>query len=639
MTVRAMPEPGVRMMATLELERDRATVEERYTWNLTDLYADVAAWRATRDRLQAEIPRLRTWAGRLGGAPVLAEALEFRFELDKELSRLYVYASMLSDQDTRVSAPQGMQQEMQQLYAEFSAEASYMQPEILALGGEAIERALREEPRLAQFAVPLRDIIRRAAHTLSHAEEKLLADVQPLAGSPSNIYGILANADFAYPTITLTDGRTVKLDPAGYARVRTLPERRDREAGMSTFFTALGGFRRTYGATMNASVQRSVFFARARKYTTTLEAALDGPNIPVSVYMRLIDGIGRHLPTFHRYLRLRKRVMGIDAALHYYDLYAPLVASVDLRYTPEEAQSLVATSMKPLGAEYVGVLERGFRDRWIDWYPSEGKRSGAYSNGGAFDVHPYILMNYLGQYNDVSTLTHELGHTMHSYLSNRTQPFQTADYATFVAEVASTFNEALLIDYMLKQISDPPTRLSLLGSYLENIKSTVFRQTQFAEYELRMHEMALRGEAITGDALAELYLGITRRYYGHADGVVFVDDYVANEWSYIPHFYSDFYVFQYATSFTAAETLAARVIAGDQDATARYLTFLSSGSSKYPIDLLKGAGVDMTTDEPLDETMKTMNRVMDEIETVLGSSGTVGERGGPSLENALTEGR
>jgi len=265
----------------------------------------------------------------------------------------------------------------------------------------------------------------------------------------------------------------------------------------------------------------------------------------------------------------------------------------------------------------VSVLRRAFAERWLDWFPADGKRSGAYSNGAAYDVHPYILLNYLGQYNDVSTLAHELGHTMHSYYSNSRQPYVLADYPTFVAEVASTFNEALLIDYMLKQIKDEPTRLSLLGSYLENIKATVFRQTQFAEFELRMHEMGWKGEPITGEALATLYVDITKRYYGHNQGVLVVDDDVAHEWSYIPHFYSDFYVFQYATSFTAAETLAARVLAGDAATTARYLTFIGSGGSKYPIDLLKEAGVDMTTDEPLDVTMRTMNRLMDEIEGIL----------------------
>jgi oligoendopeptidase F len=463
----------------------------------------------------------------------------------------------------------------------------------------------------------LRDVIRRAAHTLTDAEEKILADAQPLAGSAPNIYGILANADFPYPTITISDGRAVKLDQAGYAELRTLPNRADRELAMSTFFKALGGFRRTFGTTMNSSIQRALFYSRTRKYASTLEASLDHYNIPLSVYMRLIDGVHRHLPTFHRYLRLRKRMLGISDHLHYYDLYAPLVASVNLRYTPDEAQQHVVSAMRPLGTDYVSVLNRAFSERWLDWYPAEGKRSGAYSNGGAYDVHPYILLNYLGQYNDVSTLAHELGHTMHSYYSNRTQPYATADYSTFVAEVASTFNEALLIDYMLKEIKDQPTRLSLLGSYLENIKATVFRQTQFAEFEMRMHERGLKSEPITGDALATLYFDITARYYGHERDLVVVDDYVANEWSYIPHFYHDFYVFQYATSFTAAEALAARVIAGDADAIARYLTFLGSGSSKYPIDLLKDAGVDMTTDEPLDQTMQTMNRVMDEMDQIL----------------------
>ena len=607
-------------MLLTEQERDRAKVEPKYTWNLAEIFPDVDAWRAAKALMQAEVPKIAAFAGRLGSsAQVLADALEVRSRLDKELSRLYVYASMTADQDTRLSEPQGMQQEMQQLHAEFSAQASYMQPEILRLGGPAVEGFIAAEPRLAAHAFPLRDVIRRAAHTLSDAEEKILADAQPLAGSAPNIYGILANADFPYPTITVSDGRQVKLDQAGYAELRTLPHRPDRELAMSTFFAALGGFRRTFGTTMNSSIQRALFYSKARKYGSTLEASLDSYNIPLSVYMRLIEGVHRHLPTFHRYLRLRKRMLGITDELHYYDLYAPLVSSVKLRYTPEDAQRHVVTAMHPLGRDYVSVLDRAFAERWLDWYPADGKRSGAYSNGGAYDVHPYILLNYLGQYNDVSTLAHELGHTMHSYYSNRTQPYATADYSTFVAEVASTFNEALLINYMLKQIKDEPTRLSLLGSYLENIKATVFRQTQFAEFELRMHEMGLNALPITGDGLATLYFDITARYYGHPQKVVVVDDYVANEWSYIPHFYSDFYVFQYATSFTAAEALAAHVIAGDADATARYLAFLGSGSSKYPIDLLKDAGVDMTTDEPLNQTMQTMNRVMDEMENILTS--------------------
>ncbi|HEU4689687.1 MAG TPA: oligoendopeptidase F [Vicinamibacterales bacterium] len=609
---------GMTVMMTAQ-DRDRAKVADAYKWNLADVYPNDAAWRAQKEKITAEIPRLREFQGKLGTSPgTLADALEMMSRLDKELSRLYVYASMLSDEDTRVSSTQGMQQEMQQIFATFGATASYIEPEVLKIGSAAVESAITSEKRLTPYAFYLRDISRRAAHTLSDAEEKILADVAPLAGSPTNIYTILANADFPYPTVTLADGKTARVDQAGYSELRTSGNRADRQAAMSAFFNALGGFSRTMGVTMNSNVQKSLFYSRSRKYGSNLEASLNGPNIPVSVYTRLVDGVNRHLPTFHRYLKLRKRMMGVTDDLHYYDLYAPLVASVDLRYTPEEAQEHVIGAMAPLGKEYTDVLRRGFKERWIDWYPTQGKVSGAYSNGGAYDVHPYMLLNYLGQYNDVSTLAHELGHTMQSYFSNKTQPYATAGYPTFVAEVASTFNEALLIDYMLKRIKDTPTRLSLLGNYLEGIKATVFRQTQFAEFELRMHEMGQRGEPITGDALATLYLDITRKYYGHDQKVAIVDDYIAHEWSFIPHFYRDFYVFQYATSFTAAEALSAKVLDGDKAATGRYLTFLAAGGSKYPIDLLKDAGVDMTTDEPLDLTIKRMNEVMDEMEKLLG---------------------
>jgi oligoendopeptidase F len=609
-------------VATSAQDRDRSKIPDKYKWNLADIYPDVATWRAAKDKLAAELPKIRSYQGTLGSSPkALADALEHMSRLDKELSRLYVYASMLADQDTRESEPQGMQQEMQQLAASFGAEAAYIEPEILKIGGAAIDTFIAGEPRLKVYTFYLRDIARRAPHTLSDTEEKILADAAPLAQSASNIYGILANADFPYPTVTLSNGKTLKVDQAGFGEGRTSANREDRQKVMSGFFAALGSFGRTFGTTMNSSVQKAIFYSKARKYPTTLEMSLDSANIPTSVYTRLVDGVNKNLPAFHRYLRLRKRMMGVDQ-LHYYDLYAPLVASVDLKYSPEEAQKHVLASLQPLGSDYVSVVQRAFHERWIDLFPNEGKRSGAYSNGGAYDVHPYMLINYLGQYNDVSTLTHELGHTMHSYYSNKVQPYPLAGYPIFVAEVASTFNEALLIEHMLGQIKDDPTRLSLLGNYLENIKATVFRQTQFAEFELRMHEMAQKGQPLTGDALAKLYFDITKKYYGHDQGVAIVDDYIAHEWSYIPHFYREFYVFQYATSFTASSALAEKVMAGDETAKKRYLTFLSSGGSKYPIDLLKEAGVDMTTDEPLDLTIKKMNRVMDEMEKLLAKVGT-----------------
>ena len=603
---------------TTTQERDRAKITDRYKWDLSDLFPDAAAWRRQKEVAAAELPKLREYQGKLGSsAASLADALTLMSRVEKDVLRLYSYASMRSDEDTRDSATQGMQQEMQDLYARFGAEASFVEPEVLRIGAATVEQFLATEPRLKDYTFYLRDIVRRAAHTLTDSEERILANAAQLAGSASNIYGILSNADFPYPTVTLPGGREVKVDQAGYAELRTSPDRETRRVAMSAFFTALGSFSRTFGTTMNSNVQKALFYSRSRKYATNLEASLNGPNIPVSVYTRLVDGVNEQLPTFHRYLRLRKRMMGITGDLHYYDLYAPLVASVDLRYTPEEAMRHVVDAMRPLGTDYTNVLKQAFDDRWLDWYPTEGKRSGAYSSGVAYEVHPYMLLNYQGQYNDVSTLAHELGHTMQSYYSNRTQPFVTAGYPTFVAEVASTFNEALLNDYMLKQIKDQPTRLSLLGSYLENIKATVFRQTQFAEFELRMHEMGEKGQPITGDALAKLYLDITRKYYGHEAGITVVDDYIAHEWSYIPHFYRDFYVFQYATSFTAAEALSAKVLSGDHAATDRYVKFLSAGGSKYPIDLLKDAGVDMTTDEPMRLTMRRFNEVMDEVEKLL----------------------
>jgi oligoendopeptidase F len=597
--------------------RDRSQTPDKFKWNLAELYPSDTAWRDAKKKLADALPQLRQYQGTLtSSGATLAAALEKQADFNKELSRLYSYASMLADQDTRDASHEGMRQEMNQLAAAFAAESAYFEPELLKAGQASIKSLVASEPRLKVFAFYLDDVFRRAPHTLTDSEEKLLADAGPLSNTPSDVFNILSNADFPYPTVTLSDGKPVKLDQAAFGALRALPNRADRQKVMSTFFGALGSYGRTYGTSMNGEIQKVWFVAKARHYPSALASQLDGPNIPESVYTRLVDGVNKHLPAFHRYLNLRKRMMKLDQ-LHYYDLYAPLVASVDLKYTPGEAQKLVLAAVEPLGTDYQATIGRAFDSRWIDLYPNEGKVSGAYSNGGAYDVHPYMLINYNGQYTDVSTLAHELGHTMQSYYSNKTQPYPLSGYPTFVAEVASTFNESLLIDYMLKQIKDDNTRLSLLGNYLENIKGTVFRQTQFAEFELKMHEMNQKGEPVTGEALSKLYLDITKKYYGHDAKICIVDDYIANEWSYIPHFYRDFYVFQYATSFTASSALAEKVKAGDPAARDRYLKFLSAGGSKYPIDLLKDAGVDMTTDEPLDLTIKQMNRIMDEMEAIL----------------------
>jgi oligoendopeptidase F len=584
---------------------------------LKALYPTDEAWRGEKESLVSELPKFKEYQGTMASsAERLAGALELESRLEKKLKRLSSYAGLISDQDTRVSAYQGMRQEIVQLWSLFGAATAFVEPEILKMDNATLQRFIAQEPRLQVYRHYLDDVTRRRPHTLSEREEKLLASSTVMSAGPSSAYSIFSNADFPYSTVVLSDGTSAKLNSAAYELHRASEVREDREKVMASFLGALGNYRGTFGSMMNTSVESAMFYSRARNYNSDLEAALDTSNIPTSVYSKLLEGVNRNLPTFHRYLKLRKRMMGLTD-LHYYDLYAPLVKSVAKEYSVEQSEENILAALAPLGPEYAAGAKRAFSDRWIDFYPTEGKASGGYMNGDAYDVHPYILLNFNGKYDDMSTVAHELGHSMQSYFSNRTQPYPLASYPIFVAEVASTFNEALLIDYMLKNTSDPPIRLALLGRYLENIKGTMFRQTQFAEFELRLHETAEKGQPLTGDSISKLYAEIARKYYGSEQGVCIVDDYVAHEWAFIPHFYYNFYVYQYATSFAASSALSEKVLSGEAGATQRYLKFISAGGSKYPIDLLKDAGVDMTTDEPLDLTVKKMNRIMDEIERLL----------------------
>ena len=601
-----------------EPRRDRGAIPDQDKWDLTPLYASDEKWNQEKARLIGQIPAIRSFKGTMAkSSGQLRTCLDTVTGLTKELTRLHSYASMKSDQDTRASGYLAMVQEMSQVYSDFSAAASFIEPEILRMERSAIDEFLQKDEGLRIYRHYLFDLVRRQAHTGTEGEEKIIADAGLMADGPQNIYGIFSNADFPDPDVTLSDGTTVKMDKAAFSLHRTTANREDRKKIFGVFFGRIRDFRRTFGTQLNAEIKKNMFYTRARKYDSCLASALDGNNIPKEVYESLVDNVNKNLSTFHRYLRLRKAMLGVDE-LHYYDLYAPLVHGVDLRYSVEEAQQNILASLKPLGEEYLTVSARSFQERWIDMYPNVGKRSGAYSNGSAYDVHPYMLMNYNGKYDDMSTLTHELGHTMHSYFSNKHQPYATAGYSIFVAEVASTLNEALLIDYMLKRIKDNDVRLSLLGNYLEGIKGTVFRQTQFSEFELKIHEMAERGEALTGDTLDELYDSLTKKYYGHDQKVCVIEDEIRSEWAYIPHFFYNFYVYQYATSFTASSALSEKILAGDTNAIGTYLKFLSSGGSDYPINLLKNAGVDMTTADPFNLTMKKMNRVMDEMEQILG---------------------
>jgi oligoendopeptidase F len=609
------------LAAAPALAEERATIAEKYKWNVADLYPSEDAWQQARQEIKGRIPGLAKFQGKLGeSADVLFTALSTRMDVEQGLQRLGVYASMVSDQDVRDQKHVELNEVAGQLFVDYGAAVSYMRPEILALGADQVNGFVAAEPRLKPYRMFLDEILRYAPHTLSAPEEKVAAQAGDLMDAGGSIRGVFSNAELPFPTVKLSTGEAVRLDAAAYSKYRQLPSRDDRMTVFKAYFDLYKGFMGTYGAMLNAGVKTHVFNKEVRKFDSCLQASLFANNVPTQVYTQLISDVHANLPTLHRYLKLRQKMMGLDE-LRYEDLYAPLVKSVDLKYTPEQAQEMVVKGCAPLGPAYVATLQKGFDDRWVDWFPSTGKRSGAYSTG-VYGVHPYQLQNFTGLYDEVSTVAHESGHSLHTYLSAEHQPYVTADYSIFVAEVASTLNEAMLLDHMLQQTKDKDTRLFLLGSRLETLRTTLFRQTMFAEFELKMHELLEKGEPLTGEKLSMVYLDIVRGIYGDAQGVCKVDDLYGIEWAAVPHFYYNFYVYQYATSLVASSSLANGILAEAKakKGTAKrdaYLTMLSSGSSKYPIDLLKDAGVDMTTPAPFAAAMAEMNKVMDEMEKLL----------------------
>jgi oligoendopeptidase F len=597
-------------------ERERTRIPEKYQWDLSDTFPSDEAWTESKKNLIAEFPSLSAFGGKLSESPgQLLACLEKADFLQKECARLACYASMKSDLDTRDAKYLAMDQEMSQIGSDLAAIGSFIEPEILRIGPDRVQESIARESRLAVYRHIFDDILRKKEHTGNEREEKIIAEANLMADSPVSINSVFTNADFPFPEINLHDGTAVRLDQASYDLHRRSSVREDRKNVFAAFLGKLNDFRRTIGAQLAAEVRKNMFFARVRTYGSCLERALDKHNIPTAVYGSLIEGVHANLDTLHRYLQLRRKLLGVEE-LHYYDLYAPVVQELDLNYSFDEAIEHVLASLAPLGQSYLDVAHRALSSRWIDVYHNTGKRSGAYMNGAVYDVHPYMLLNYVGKYNDVSTLAHELGHAMHSHFSNITQPYALSHYSIFVAEVASTFNEALLLEHMLKVETRDEVRLSLLFNYLDNARATVFRQVQFAEFELKIHETTEQGTALTGDLLNNLYTSIAREYYGHEKGVCIVDDVIQAEWAYIPHFFYNFYVYQYATSFTASAAISERVLAGEDRAIDKYIELLSSGGSDYPIELLRKVGVDMTTPHPLQATILRMNRIMDAVEEI-----------------------
>nr|WP_319397947.1 oligoendopeptidase F [uncultured Carboxylicivirga sp.] len=601
----------------MKAQTERNSIEDQYKWDLTPIYASDAEWDQKLEDFKTEMQKISDFKGTLGtSASSLLAYLNYSNDLMKEAYRLYLYASLKSDMDLRDQDNMARTKKVQEVFINFGQLASFVSPELAAIPDETIKKFLKEEPKLEIHRMALEDISRMKMHTLSDMEEALMAKTGMITGTAQSAFNVFSNAEMPWENMTLSNGEEIELNRTEFSVVRASANRADREKVTKIYWDNYLKFEGTYGEFLNGNVKVDVFNAKSRNYESSLEAALKPNNIPVEVYHSLVDNVNKNLPTFHRYLALKKRMLGVDT-LKYSDIYAPTVKGVELKYTYAEAKELVLKALKPLGKEYVGVVEKAFDNRWIDVYPNTGKRSGAYSNGAAYDVHPYILLNYTDSYNEVSTLAHELGHTMHSYYSNKTQPFATADYATFVAEVASTFNEVLLNDMMQKKLKDDDLKLSLLMNMLDGFKGTLFRQTQFAEFELKIHEMAEQGIPLTGQQFTKLYGDICRKYYGDDKGVCKVEDTIGIEWAAIPHFYMGFYVYQYSTSFVASQALAAKVLAGEKGAKERYMQFISSGGSDFPIEILKKAGVDMTTSEPFEEAIATMNSIMDQIEVIL----------------------
>ena len=585
-------------------------------WNLADLYPSIAAWNTDSARLEAQMAEFALCKGHLGeSATRFKQCLDLQADMTKRFARMYVYASQLLAEDTGAAASLALLQKARVLDSRLDEAAAFVRPEVLRIGTERIATLIGAEASLAIYRHPLDEILRAAPHTLDDPGESLLAQFGLMQRAGASTYSILTNADIPWPTLKLSTGEEVRLDQSAYTKYREAPDRDDRKRVMNAFFGTFRTYERTLGVTFYSQLKEDAVLSRARKYPDSITRVLDRNRVPIAVMDTLIAETNASLPTLHRYFRLRAKMLGVPQ-LHYYDIYPPLVHS-ELKFPLATAKKLVLEAIAPLGPEYVSALATGLSGRWMDAYPRPQKQSGAHMAGFAYDVHPYVLMNYNDDYDSVTTLAHEWGHAMHTYLADRAQPFVTASYPIFIAEIASTFNEELLLDRVLKSAQSDDERLLYLGSALEGLRATFFRQAMFAEFERNVHARVDAGESLTGDALTKTYCELLKRYHGVNEGVVAIDDAYCVEWAYIPHFYNAFYVYQYATSIAASSLLAQKVGAGEPGALERYLRLLRAGGSDYPYELVKAAGVDLATPAPYRALVARMNAIMDEIEAIL----------------------
>ncbi|WP_461610482.1 oligoendopeptidase F [Cytobacillus kochii] len=592
--------------------RNEVPVEE--TWRLEDIFSSDDEWNKEFNEVKELSKEAGKFKGMLHeGAEVLYDVLQYQDHLLSRIVKLFTYARMRYDQDTTNATYQSLDDKIKGLYSVVASELAFIVPEILAIDEDRLAQYIAEKDELKIYEHALEEINLQRPHVLTAEKEALLAQASEVMDASSNTFGMLNNADLPFPSIKNEEGEEVEVTHGRFINFLESDDQRVRRDAFRAMYTTYGQFRNTFASTLSGNVKRNNFNAKVRNYHSARHAALSANNIPESVYDQLISTINDHLHLLHRYVKLRKKVLQLNE-LHMYDLYTPLVKDVKMAITYDEAKKLMIEGLAPLGEEYRSILEEGLQNRWVDVWENKGKRSGAYSSG-AYGTNPYILLNWQDNINNLFTLTHEFGHSVHSYYTRKSQPYAYGDYSIFVAEVASTCNEALLNDHLLKTIDDDKKRLFLLNHFLEGFRGTVFRQTMFAEFEHEIHQMAQNNEALTADALTEKYYELNKKYFGGED--IIIDEEIGLEWSRIPHFYYDYYVYQYATGYSAATALSEQILTEGKPAVDRFIGFLKAGSSDYPIEVLKKAGVDMTSSEPIKAACKVFEEKLNEMEQLL----------------------
>ena len=595
------------------LTRDQ--VEEKYKWNLTDIYKSDSDWEADFKWVETNLLRYKEFEGKLSSDPeLLLACLKFDDELSAKADRLYLYAMLAKDSDMRVTKYQGLDDRIKNLYSKASTASSFIKPELLSMDEQKLIEMINGNEYLKVYKHAIEDLRRTKNHTLKKELEELLALSGEIAQTPYNTFSIFTNADLIFPVIKDDEGNDVEISHARYYAALYSKDRAYRERAFKSYLTPYKNYVNTFAVLFNGNLKTNIFYANARKYKSAREASLDKNNIPLSVYDNLIDAAGKNLAPMYRWAEMKKKVLGISE-LHSYDVYVTLFEEADnKKYPHDEATKIVLDSLQVMGSDYLNSLKTAFENRWIDVFETQAKKSGAYSSGTTFGVHPYVLLNWTDLLNDVFTLTHEMGHNMHSYYTGLTQPYAYANYSIFLAEVASTFNESLLLDFLISKSDSKAEKLYLLEKYLNNITSTFYRQVMFAEFEMQAYEKTEKGEALTQDVLCKMYKEIFQKYWGPA---MVVDKEEEFTWARVPHFYYNFYVYQYATGFAASQVLANQVKSDGKEAVDNYLNFLKAGSSDYPINILKIAGVDMNSPEPVLAVTKKMNEILDEMESLL----------------------